>query len=86
MKVHSFKKGDRVTVFQISNAGLLVEGLALVESLVSDVDEYYTVRFWNKRAHSWETETYERFIDRDGQDEPEEYIKSFNKKFGIGRT
>lgn len=66
------------TIFQMSpSKGLFIEGKAYVLSRVKDVDEQYHVRFGN------EAETVERFIDRDGQKDPEAYVKAFNKRMGM---
>lgn len=81
-KVHSFDLGERVWVFQMSpSKGLLIEGRASIVEQVDDVDEYYVVRFDNEPG-----ETYERFVDRDGQENPEAYIREFNKKIGFKRA
>lgn len=78
MSVHAFDLGERVWIFQMSPAkGLMIEGLATVVELVDDVDEQYVVRFENEPD-----ETYERFIDREGQKDPRAYQIAFNKKIG----
>ena len=76
--MHTFKAGDEVTVFQMSPAkGLIIEGAATVRKLVRDVDEQYVVEFTNEPK-----ETYERFVDRDGQENPPKYVREFNKRIG----
>jgi hypothetical protein len=76
--VHSFDLGDYVTIFQMHpRRGLLIEGRAAIVDKVDDVDEQFVVRFENEQD-----ETYERFVDRDGQDNPEQYVREFNKKIG----
>lgn len=78
MSVHAFDLGERVWIFQMSPAkGLMIEGRATVVELVDDVDEQYVVRFDNEPD-----ETYERFIDREGQEDPKTYQIAFNKKIG----
>jgi hypothetical protein len=81
-----WKKGDVVTIYQLSMAkGLMVEGKATVlKPLGGDSGhEHYMVRFHSKNGKI-EGEAYERFIDRDGQiGDPQDYIKAFNKKCGI---
>jgi hypothetical protein len=78
-----FKKGDVVTVFQMHPAkGLLVEGKATIMKPLSRSDEHYMVRFHGRDGKPSLGEEYERFIDRDGQTDPEAYIKAFNKKIG----
>lgn len=77
--LHSFNLGDRVRIYQMHpSRGLLFEGMASVVEL-EDADEYYLVRFDNEPD-----ETYQRFVDRDGQDqdEPAQYIAEFNKRIG----
>lgn len=77
-RVHHFDLGDRVTIFQMSaSKGLLIEGRASIVEIVPDVDEAYVVRFDNEPS-----ETYGRFVDVEGQNDPEEYIRYFNKKIG----
>jgi hypothetical protein len=82
-----WKKGDVVTIYQLSMAkGLMVEGKATVlKSLGGDGGhEHYMVRFHGKNGKPSLGEEYERFIDRDGQTgDPQDYIKVFNKKCGI---
>ena len=76
--VHSFDLGDYVNVFQMHpSKGLLFEGRAAIVEKIGDVDEQYVVRFENEQD-----ETYERFIDRDGQGDPQQYIREFNKRIG----
>lgn len=77
-RVHHFDLGERVWIFQMSPAkGLMIEGRATVVELVEDVDEQYVVRFENEPG-----ETYERFIDREGQEDPQAYQRAFNKRIG----
>lgn len=81
-RVHSFKKGDEVTVFQMSpSKGLFIEGAATVRKIVKDVDEQYEVEFTSEPG-----QTYQRFIDRDGQENPPKYVREFNKRIGIGEA
>ena len=79
MSVHRHDAGERVWIYQMhASKGLLLEGRATVVSRVDDVDEQYVVRFDNEP-----NETYEQFIDREGQEvEPAVYIASFNKRIG----
>lgn len=75
--VHTFKPGQIVTIFQMSPAkGLMIEGKAVIRSLVKDVDEQYVVAFGD------EQEGYERFVDREGQQDPKAYVRDFNKRIG----
>ena len=70
--VHSFDLGDYVNVFQMSHSkGLLFEGRAAVVEKVDDIDERYIVRFTEELD-----ETFERFVDPDGQDDPHQYVLS----------
>jgi hypothetical protein len=79
-----WKKGDTVTIYQLSpSKGLLVEGRATVAKVLDASMEHYMVRFHRKDG-TVERESYERFIDRDGQTgDPQDYIKAFNAKLGI---
>ncbi len=83
---HLLKKGDVVNIFQMSfNEGLLLEGKATVVKPVGNgIDEHYMVRFHSDVGkYIGSTPTYERFVDREGQADPEAYIKAFNKKLGL---
>lgn len=78
-----FKKGDVVNIFQMSaGEGLLFEGKATVLKAMSRSDEHYMVRFHGRDGKPALGEEYERFIDREGQADPQAYIKAFNKKIG----
>lgn len=78
MTQHTFKVGDEVTIFQMSaSKGLLIEGAATVRKRIKDIDEQYLVSFVGEPS-----ETYERFIDRDGQENPPKYVREFNVKIG----
>jgi hypothetical protein len=83
--VHSFDLGDIVTIFQMSPAkGLMIEGPATIIAK-SMADEYYVVRFRSDVAEYsdiLDCPNYERFVDRDGQEDPEAYRRRFNKKIG----
>lgn len=79
--VHSFKKGDVVTVFQCSPArGLEIEGKATVLKAHKNVDEHYLVRFHGKNGKPSLGEEYDRFVDRDGQADPQTYVREFNAR------
>lgn len=76
--MHTFKTDDIVTVFQMSpSKGLFIEGKAVIRSQVDDVDEQYNVTFISEPL-----ETYERFVDRQGQANPKKYVEDFNKRIG----
>lgn len=76
--MHAFKADDIVTVFQMSPAkGLFIEGKAVIRKRVDDVDEQYVVTFISEP-----NEQYERFVDRQGQSNPKQYVIDFNKKIG----
>lgn len=82
--VHSFKKGDVVTIFQMSpSKGLFIEGDALIVKVLPVTDEHYKVRFYRKSNGQIERESYERFVDRDGQSDPVAYVREFNRKIGV---
>lgn len=73
------KIGSKVTIFQLSpSKGLFVEGVATVREVLDADMEHYMVEF--KGDHG---QTYERFIDRDGQTDPQAYIKTFNARIGV---
>jgi len=83
-RYHAFKKGDVVTVFQCGpRKGLEIEGKALITRVIEDMDERYMVRFYRKSNGKLERETYERFIDREGQADPTAYMREFNAKCGF---
>lgn len=76
--MHTFDLGERVTIFQLDRSkGLTIEGRATIHNVIDGVDEQYVVKF-DDEPH----EKYERFIDVQGQDNPEQYIREFNKKIG----
>lgn len=76
--MHAFKRDDIVTVFQMSpSKGLFIEGKAAIVERVEDVDEQYKVRFVNEPG-----EVYERFVDRQGQSNPNKYVQDFNERIG----
>jgi hypothetical protein len=82
-----FKKGDVVNIYQMSvSKGLLFEGKATVLKYIGSpkdpYDEHYKVRFHGRDGKPARGEDYERFIDRDGQGDPDEYIREFNKRIG----
>jgi hypothetical protein len=75
---HRFKADDIVTIFQMSpSKGLFIEGKAVIRSAVEDVDEQYLVTFISEPL-----ESYERFVDAQGQSNPKKYVIEFNKKIG----
>lgn len=77
-----WKKGDVVNIFQLSMAkGLELEGRAKVVKPLGGWNEHYMVRFYRKDG-KLERESYERFIDREGQTDPSAYIVEFNKRIG----
>lgn len=77
-----WKKGDDVNIFQLSMLkGLELEGRAKVVKALGGWNEHYMVRFYRKDG-KLERESYERFIDRDGQADPAAYIVEFNKRIG----
>lgn len=79
MTDHHYDLGDIVVVFQMSpSKGLFIEGEAAIVEIVDDVDEQYVVRFRNELD-----ETYERFVDWQGQENPQQYVRDFNRKIGI---
>lgn len=84
---HHFKVGEVVTVFQMdTRKGLMIEGKATVLSLIDDVDEQYNVRFYGPDGKPSLGEEYERFVDREGQIDPQKYLREFNEKIGYKST
>lgn len=78
MTTHHYDLGEYVTIFQMHpSKGLLIEGRAAIVEIVEDVDEQYVVRFENEQD-----ETYERFVDWQGQESPAAYVREFNRKIG----
>lgn len=76
MATHSFKCGEYVVVFQLSQKrGLLIEGRAKIVGIVRDVDEQYRVKFTNDP-----NEVFNRYVDPDGQEDPNEYVKQFDAR------
>src|SRR6266478_916558 len=81
MSVHTFDLGDIVSVFQMSPAkGLINEGMAAIVEIVPGVDEYYQVKFDGE-----DEEPVCRFVDIQGQNDPDGYCWDFNKKLGFPR-
>jgi len=82
---HLHKAGDIVAIFQMSHSkGLIIEGKATVLKPVGSAHmEQYMVRFHGRNGKPALGEEYERFIDREGQANPEQYVKDFNKRIGI---
>ena len=79
---HQYKAGDVVTVFQISPSNeLVIEGKATIRKRVAEVDEQYRVEFANKPGV-----TCQWFVDSWGQDDPEKYVKDFNRRFARRRA
>jgi hypothetical protein len=83
-----FKTGDVVTVFQMdTRKGLFVEGKATILKPLSADDfpeEYYKVRFHGPGGKPALGEEYDRFVDRDGQTDPDKYVREFNRRLNIG--
>lgn len=78
--MRKFKGGDKVYVFQMSpSKGLFIEGRATVVGRKPDYPEsYYDVRFDNEPEN-----TYQRFLDAEGQLHPDGYVREFNKRIGV---
>lgn len=75
-----WKKGDVVNIYQLSHSkGLIFEGRATVAKTLDAAMDHYMVRF-HKKDGTVARETYERFIDREGQGDPSDYIEQFNKR------
>jgi hypothetical protein len=80
---HRSAVGETVTVFQMTPAqGLMIEGKAVIQKIIGDMDERYKVRFVRKDG-KLEREQVERFVDQWGQKDPERYVREFNRKHSI---
>lgn len=85
MSEHRFKAGNVVTIFQMHpRRGLEIEGKATIVKRVVGVDEQYVVTFHKIRIGENPGEQYERFVDTWGQDNPEKYVKDWNKRMEVG--
>jgi len=84
---HTFNLGDRVTIFQMSpSKGLIIEGMAAIVEIM-DMDERYIVRFDNdvdQYDKVSDVPTYERFVDVQGQADPETYVRTINNIIAKG--
>jgi hypothetical protein len=84
---HLHNKGDVVNVFQLSmSKGLLLEGKATIVKPIGEAqDEHYMVTFHSdlNKYPRGRCPSYERFIDREGQDDALAYIEAFNKRLGL---
>jgi hypothetical protein len=47
------------------------------------MDEYYHVRFLDPKGKPQLGEEYDRFVDSQGQGDPDQYVKDINKKLNI---
>ncbi len=83
---HLHKKGDVVNVFQMSvGKGLLFEGKAtILKPTDKPGEERYLVRFHGRDGKPQLGEEYERWIDRNGQSDPDAYIRETNKRLNVG--
>jgi hypothetical protein len=71
---HNFKVGDIVTVFCCSYRQLVIEGRAVIKKILSSED-YYAVEFQEPKQGG----RYRyRYVDPNGQDNPEAYVKQLN--------
>lgn len=81
-----YKKGDTVNIFQMSvSKGLIFEGRAVVLKVIDPdgMDEYYHVRFLGPSGEPLRGEEYDRFVDRAGQGDPDQYVRDINKKLNV---
>lgn len=76
---HNFKKGEVVTIFQMSHKGLMIEGDALIEKVIAGEDRY-VVRFYRKSNGQLERDKFERYADPNGQADPVDYVKQVNEQ------
>lgn len=66
--MHSFAKGETVTVFNITMGGrFIIEGRATIVRQVKGIDEQYVVAFPNG-------DRVQRFVDPFGQADPEQHL------------
>jgi hypothetical protein len=70
-EIHNFKVGDTVTVFNRSFSQFVIEGKATIVALF-DMEDEYLVRFGERKK------SFRRFVDPNGQDDPEGYLAQLN--------
>ena len=68
---HNFDLGDVVTVFNRTPKGFVIEGRACITQILEQED-HYKVRFLEKRG------IYPRYVDPNGQENPEAYLAKLN--------
>jgi hypothetical protein len=74
-KMHSFKRGDYVTVFNcLFDGKTIIEGHGQIVKRVKDMDEQYHVRF------DGDDNTVIRFVDPRGQSNPEAHVAELNAR------
>ena len=84
--MHTFKKGDRVTIFGMTMGGkFIIEGRAIVLSRCKAIDEQYRVRFLRDGKPSL-GEEYDRFVDPAGQGDPDAWVRKINEKINEARA
>jgi hypothetical protein len=75
----TYKKGDIVTIFAVKPSGIFfIEGKATVIKKISE-DDNYLVTFKD------DDESFERYVDPEGQDNPKEYVEKTNEIFRINK-
>jgi hypothetical protein len=83
-EVHNFHVGDVVVVFNRSFSKFKIEGRAEIVSL-RKAEDMYNVRFfrdwYDDHPHKVDGAQI-RYVDPNGQDDPETYVESLNKGGG----
>jgi hypothetical protein len=80
-ELHNFRPGDRVVVFNRSFSKFKIEGRAEIVSL-RQAEDMYNVRFfrdWYDNHTHKSDGTQIRYVDPNGQDNPQNYLTVLNK-------
>ena len=73
--MHSFKKGDTVTLINQTMSGrFILEGEAVILSPINGTNERYTVKFGRGNY----SDTVERFVDPSAQADPAAFVARLN--------
>jgi hypothetical protein len=78
-EIHNFKVGDRVTVFNRSFSKFVIEGEAEIV-FVRPQEDMYNVKFFRRDNPKRKVDcTQIRYVDPNGQENPEEYLAQLNR-------
>jgi hypothetical protein len=86
-QLHNFKVGDIVTVFNRRFSKFVIEGRAEIVSL-RQAEDMYNVRFFRDwfDSHTHKSDgTQIRFVDPNGQEDPEGYLEVLNQEADAAR-